>query len=94
MSDLTPQEQVNARTALRYLKARCGGWAPLVHALRYKQMTMANALVGRPVTVAMVFRMARFAGVPVDDLLTGNFPPAGTCPYCGHRKEDGETAAQ
>lgn len=94
MSDLTAKEQANVRTAMLYLKARCGGWAKLVKVLRYKQMTMAHAVAGQPVSAALAFRVARFAGASIDDLLAGNFPPAGTCPYCGHRKEDDTEAAQ
>jgi hypothetical protein len=32
----------------------------------------------------MALRVARLAGVPIDDVLAGKFPPAGTCPYCGN----------
>lgn len=34
MSDLTSQEQVNVRTALRFLRARRGGWVPVAKVLR------------------------------------------------------------
>lgn len=92
MSDLTAKEQANVRMAIVYLKARCGGWSPLVKALRYKQMTMAHTVAGQPVSAAMAFRVARFASVPIDDLLVGSFPPAGTCAYCGQRKEGPQEA--
>ena len=32
--------------------------------------------------------LARLAEVGVDELLAGRFPPAGTCPYCGHKEGD------
>jgi hypothetical protein len=27
------------------------------------------------------------AGIGVDDVLTGKYPPAGVCAHCGHREE-------
>jgi hypothetical protein len=37
---------------------------------------------------AVVFRLARLAGVGVDDVLAGRFPEPGVCAHCGLRKED------
>jgi hypothetical protein len=37
-----------------------------------------------PASPTMAFRVARLAGVGVDDILTGKYPPPGTCPLCGH----------
>ena len=34
------------------------------------------------------YRVARLAKVSVDDVLTGKFPPAGTCPHCGNTREE------
>lgn len=82
MSDLTTQEQANVRAALRFLHARCGGWAPLAKALRFTTRTLQA-----PATPALALRVARLAKVGVDDVLAGRFPPAGTCPHCGHRSE-------
>ena len=56
------------------------------------EMTLPFALMlgaavlyhGRPVSADMAFRVARAAGVPIDDVLGGKFPPPGTCPHCGH----------
>lgn len=36
------------------------------------------------VSASMALRVARLAGIPVDDLLAGRFAPEGTCPRCGH----------
>lgn len=84
MSDLTRQEQVNVRTALRYLRVRCGGWEVVSKALRFSQNTISHALKGRQaVTPLWAFRVARLAGVAVDDVLTGKYPGPSTCPYCG-----------
>ena len=83
MSDLTSKEQANVRTALRFLRARCGGLKPLAKALRYTRQTLRL-----PASPTLAFRIARLAGVPIDDVLAGKYPPPGTCPHCGHRKED------
>ena len=82
MSDLTAEEQKNVRAALRFLRARCGGWRPVAKALRYSRATLQRA--SGPV---LAFRIARIAGVSVDDVLSGKFPPAGVCPHCGQRAE-------
>jgi hypothetical protein len=86
VSDLTADEQGHVRTALRFLRARCGGWAPLAKALRFKDTTLSNVASGRTVGASMAVRVARLGGVTVDDVLTGRFPSPGTCPHCGHRE--------
>ncbi len=76
------------RTALRFLRTRCGTWAAVSKALRFGESTVANVVVGRRgVSPTIAFRVARFAKVSVDDVLTGRFPAPGTCPHCGHRAE-------
>lgn len=87
MNDLTVQEQANVRVAIMFLRAKCGGWAPLAKVLRFSLDTLAHVAHGdKAVTPRMVFRVARSAGVAIDDLLAGKFPPAGKCAYCGHMK--------
>ncbi len=93
MSDLTMQEQVHVRTALRYLRMRCGGWEPLARGLHLTPKTLTNVAHGQAAGASLVFRLARFASVPVDDVLAGKYPPAGTCPHCGHRAEPGSVEA-
>jgi hypothetical protein len=83
-SDLTPKEQDRVRAALRFLRLRCGTWETLAKALRFKRKTVQEAVYGATVSASLTFRVARLAGVPIDDLLGGRFPPEGTCPYCGH----------
>jgi len=87
-TDLTTQEQTHVRTALRFLRTRCGTWTALSKALRFGENTVANVVRGQTVSPVLVFRVARFAKVPVDDVLTGRFPAPGTCPHCGHMKEE------
>ena len=87
MSDLSREEQTNVRTALRFLRARCGGWAQLAKVLGFKPSTLTNMGPKRGMTPTMAFRVARLAKVGVDDVLAGRFPPPGTCPHCGHCAE-------
>ncbi len=84
MSDLTVEEQKHVRTAIRFLRIRFGGWVPLTKALRFTRSTLQKG----GATPAVAFRVARLVGISIDDLLVGKYPLAGTCPHCGHRKED------
>jgi hypothetical protein len=52
-------------------------------ALRFTATTIKHTLEGKPVSASMAFRVARLAGVTVDDVLAGRYPAPGTCPYCG-----------
>lgn len=87
MTDLTPEEQVNVRTALRFLRTRCGTWDAMAKALHCKDSSLAHVMRRRPPSASLAIRVARLAGVPVDDVLTGKYPTPGTCPYCGHRPD-------
>lgn len=86
-TDLTNQEQTHVRTALRFLRTRCGSWAILSKAISFRDATVANVVQGQTVSPTMAFRVARFAKVSVDDVLAGRFPAPGTCPHCGHCSE-------
>ena len=84
MSDLTLTEQKHVRTAIRALRRKVGAWGPLADALHAKYDTIEKVVNGRrAVTASLAFRVARLAGVPVDDLLAGQYLP-GACPRCGH----------
>lgn len=73
------------RVALRVLAARTGNRKALAKALRYQPSTIGHVLDdGVTVSVNLAFRVARFAGVTVDGLLAGEYPPAGVCRRCGH----------
>jgi len=80
-SDLTTQEQGNVRLALKFLQIRVGSRGQLAKVLHVSESSFDKC---RPITASLAFRVARFAKVGIDDLLGGKFPPAGTCPYCGH----------
>ena len=85
--DLTKDEQTNVRTALKFLRLRCGTWATLSKALRFGESTLGNVAKGSVVSPLVAFRVARFAKVNVDDVLAGRFPAPGTCAHCGHHTE-------
>ncbi len=87
MSDFTAEEQGHIRMALRFLRIRCGGWEPLAKALRLKVKSIQPMARRQKVSARLALRLARFAGVPVEDMIAGKYPPAGTCPHCGHRPE-------
>lgn len=84
--DLTPEEETNVRTALRFFRTRCGTTEILAAALKFKRATIADVIGGATVTASLAFRVARLAGVGVDAVLAGDFPAPGTCPHCGHVK--------
>ena len=83
MSDLNPDEQKNVRAALRFLHARARGWGPLADALGFKRRTMESVNQGQTVSATMAFRVAKLAGVSMEDLLTGKWPLPDVCPHCG-----------
>ena len=84
-ADLSADEQANVRTALRFLRTRCGTWASLAKVLGFAVVTLENSANGHAtISAALVFRVARFAKVGIDDLLSGKYPAPGTCPHCGH----------
>jgi plasmid maintenance system antidote protein VapI len=86
---LTEAEQENGRRALRYLRVRAGGWKALATALGFHRKSITNVSYGDGVSVHMVFRIARLAGVSVEDVISGRFPPPGACPHCGHTSGGG-----
>ncbi len=86
-SDLTVEEQTHVRTALRFLRVRCGSWANVGKVLGFQKITLAHVSRGRTVSASLAVRLARVVGVTVDDVLTGHFPAPGACPHCGHVRE-------
>jgi hypothetical protein len=93
MSDLTASEQTHVRTALKFLRSRCGTWVAVAKALRLGESTVGNVANGHhAATPIMAFRVARLAKVGVDDVLAGRFPAPGTCPHCGHVRTEAAAA--
>jgi hypothetical protein len=84
VGDLNAKEQSNVRAALQFLRRRCGGWQVLAKALKFKPETLSAIGRGsKGVSASLTVRIAKFAVVGVDDVLTGRFPSPGTCPMCG-----------
>lgn len=82
--DMTDEERANVRAAIRFLRARLGGSAPLAVALKVPRSEVHKACSRRGRTsVGMALRAARVAKVPLEDVLSGEFPPVGSCPHCG-----------
>lgn len=85
MSDLDQKEQNHVRSALRFLRRRLGTWATVADVLHSAPKTIDNVVNGyNAVSASLAIRVARLAGVMVDDLLVGKFLPPGACPNCGH----------
>jgi hypothetical protein len=85
MSDLTTTEQANVRRAFRFLRARLGTWEAVAAALNMHWSTLKTAKGEGTVSASMAFRVARVAGAPVDDVISGRYAPDGVCPNCGTR---------
>lgn len=82
-SDLTPEEQSNTRTALRFLAKRLGTWEALAKAMGANRATVELAARRGTVSAGIALRAARVAGASVEDVLAGRWPVAGACPHCG-----------
>jgi hypothetical protein len=75
--------------ALRFLRLRVGAWAPLAKALRCEWDSIQKVAAGkRAVTPALALRVARLVGVPMDELLAGQWLSPRVCPHCGHPPDD------
>ena len=83
--ELTPEQEANLRIALAFMRRRCGSWERLAKALGMKHYTLWQAAVRkrRRPTAGLALRVARLAGAPVEDVLSGAWPANGTCPMCG-----------
>jgi len=70
--------------ALTTLKQnRFGTWRALAEALDTAQGTLHAVCKGMAGSMALVYRVARVAGVPVDVILTGKIVAADRCRECG-----------
>lgn len=88
MSDLSPKEQRNVRTALRFLHVRLGLWRPIAAAMRVSVESLPKVAAGGAVTASLAFRLARLVEVPLEELLDGSWLSPRVCPHCGHPPED------
>ena len=84
-----PTRSRRKRNAVRFLRLRVGAWGPLAKALRYEWDSIQKVATGkRAVTPALALRVARFAGIPMDELLAGQWLSTRVCRHCGHPPED------
>ena len=84
MTDLTKEEQQNARTALLFLRTRFGNSKILGKALHFRADSLNKVINGKyRVSASMAVRVAKIAAVAVDDVLAGKYPVKGACPHCG-----------
>jgi len=87
-SDLTPNEQANVKKALAVLRIRFGSWAKVAAVMKSKVKTVEKAACssGKP-SAGLALRVARLAGAPMEDVLSGAWPKEGACPMCGRCDE-------
>jgi hypothetical protein len=88
LGPLAAKAQKAVRAALRLLRLRAGAWGPLAKALRYEWDSVQKVATGKRAFTPLALRATRFAGVPMDELLAGQWLSARVCPYCGHPPDD------
>ena len=85
---LTGVEQTNTLKALQILRVRVGTWRLVAKALGFQPGVLKNVRHRyKCVSFNMASAVARLVGVPFDDVVTGRWPPPGSCPHCGHVAE-------
>jgi DNA-binding XRE family transcriptional regulator len=90
-AELLEQEQENVRNLLYFLRIRLDSWGSLAKIVHLADGTVVDIAAGRRnVTASIAFKLARFCKVPIDDLLTGKYPPPGMCPRCGYTDTRGK----
>lgn len=82
-SDLTPEERANVRRAIHVLRRRHGTYRELAAMLRVRLGTLRAYGSTHWPSAGVAVRVARLAGVPIDDVLAGRWPVEGACPHCG-----------
>jgi hypothetical protein len=88
-SELTLEEQAHAKTAIRFLAIRLGSWANLADRTDLSLAILRHSASPRSrVTANVALRVARAAGVHLEDVLRGTWP-GNACPHCGHVTEGG-----
>src|SRR5580692_4324345 len=81
--ELPLDEQENAKKAIRFLRVRLGTWADLAAKTGCSEAILRHSQVKRRrVTANVALRVARAAGVHLEDVLSGAWP-GHACPHCG-----------
>ena len=85
---LTPEEAANVAIVVKVLCVRLGTTTNVAKAMQTNPKPIQRAVSGKSQPSAgMAIKVAKLAGVPVDDVLSGAFPVAGSCPMCGRGAE-------
>lgn len=82
--DLTLDEQANARRVVRLLLVKLGSWEAVAKAMETSHGTVHS--IGssrRSISAGFALRVARAAGVPMEDVISGAWPKPGACMMCG-----------
>jgi transcriptional regulator with XRE-family HTH domain len=78
------EERACTLVALKFMVARVGTAQELAFRMGIDRTAVRRALKGRPLPgVRIALDIARVAGVPVDDVISGRFPGPGACHACG-----------
>ena len=80
----SPAEQANVKAALAFLHDHAGSWATLALMTGMRVAVLRHAASRRgEVTADVALEVARLAGVPIERILAGSWPPDGLCARCG-----------
>jgi len=83
--DLDDDQLANVKRAVAFLRVRYGSAPKLAVALRMPLRTVERTTHRRPrISLRTALRVARLAGVPLDDVLGGAWP-GERCAHCGRR---------
>lgn len=78
---LSPEEQRNLHAAMQFLRVRFGSWKAIADVTGLAEGTLCAK--PRDLGPGLAIRVARAAGEPLEDILTGKWPRAGACAHCG-----------
>lgn len=81
---LNQEQRDGVRRAIATLSGRYGSLTKLAKAMGVHSTTVIRSarVTGKP-SAGLAVKLAKLAGVPVDDVLSGAFPKPGSCPVCG-----------
>jgi len=88
--DLSLAEQANVRALLFVLRVKLGGnnWRNVERALPISHSALAEILAERvEISTTIAFRVAKALGVSLQEAITGEAVPPGTCRHCGRAQE-------
>lgn len=82
--DLSLDQQKCVLDCLYLLRGRFETWETVERALPISHSMRCEITSGRAeVSTAIAFRIAKFMGVSLYDVLNGTAAPPGMCPHCG-----------